>query len=911
MFNPADKLLERYEIVEKVGEGGMGFVYKAQDINLERHVAIKVLRPEIASDRKSIRNLKQEAKTAAGLQHQNIAAIYDLSEWQGHHLIIMEFVAGKTLEDVILDNYPLPLEQVLDMTIQICTGLQYIHAHQVYHRDIKPKNIMVTANGLVKITDFGISHVVQQSMSQKSVNVYTSGTLSYMSPEQCESKPTDARSDIYAFGITLYEILTQDPPFLSGDISFQHLHVKPQLMTERKPSLNVPLDLNAIVMKCLEKDPVNRYATVRELQTSLESLHLRLSDADKIPELIERARSEQSVENYQTAIQIWERVLAIEPDNKEAKSGVVYAQGILSKQQAAKEKQTKIEGLLHEAKEQSNVKNDEKVVEIFRKILELDPDNAAAKYGLENALKSSTAKRIHDDDRQAKIQSLSRQAQDAWSTENYRKVMEFGQQILELDPDNTPAQLGIESAKKSLAVQQREREHLIQQAQEKEQAGNFKEAIQHWEQVLKTDPENQIAKYGLEIANKSLAAQQQRERDNLVRQAQDEKQRRGTRGLQRAIQLLRKALWLDPENQIVKSEVENAEKTLAGRIKERDSFIAQAQEGENKGELEAAIQFWEKVLEIDPEYQLAQSRIELAKKILAEEEKRENKERELQIQKTHQRQAQIQALITQAQNEERAGNLPNAIQIWQNVLQFAPENKIAQTGLARTQALWKQASTTKKIDYAVAAASLFIAHLHREGFDYGLIATFGDSLRIEQDFTSDSDELQLALSRIRQSVGGRTRLYDSIEDVVNAFWQIGAQDRPWLLIIITDGIDNESQKYSGYPAGIGRYVATRFMHEQTNFVFLIGVGTGKEIDANALITLGKTGGFPATTIAAFPMLERLFLEIALQVSQRLVGRRINIGNLSWEEIAREYQVSQVPLDYAFLIDRSSSMNEPG
>ena len=215
----------------------------------------------------------------------------------------------------------------------------------------------------------------------------------------------------------------------------------------------------------------------------------------------------------------------------------------------------------------------------------------------------------------------------------------------------------------------------------------------------------------------------------------------------------------------------------------------------------------------------------------------------------------------------------------------------------------------KKIDYAVAASAVFIDHLHRDGFDRGMIATFGSNLCIEQGFTSNRAQLYYGLKGIR--VNGTTRLYDSIEDVISLFWQYGDRRRPWLLTIITDGQDNESQKYHRYPAGIGHYVATRFMHESTNFVFLIGVGQGNEINANALGTLGNTGRFPAMTIAAFPLLERLFLEIALKVSTQLVGRRINIGNLSWAEVARIRQTSHVPIDYAFLIDRSTSMNGVG
>lgn len=218
----------------------------------------------------------------------------------------------------------------------------------------------------------------------------------------------------------------------------------------------------------------------------------------------------------------------------------------------------------------------------------------------------------------------------------------------------------------------------------------------------------------------------------------------------------------------------------------------------------------------------------------------------------------------------------------------------------------------KKIEYAVGAAGLFSHHLHREGFDRGMIATFGNGFRVEQGFTSYEGNIHSSLNRVSRSITNeRTRLYDSIEDVVMEFWRTGQRDRPWLLTVITDGQDNESRKYQNNPASIGRFVATRFNHESSNYIFVIGVGEGRMIDKNALATLGDYGNFLAITIGAFPLLEMVFLEIAVKVSTQLSGIRVTSGNMTWAEVSRIRQVSQVPFDYAFLIDRSGSMGEPG
>lgn len=218
----------------------------------------------------------------------------------------------------------------------------------------------------------------------------------------------------------------------------------------------------------------------------------------------------------------------------------------------------------------------------------------------------------------------------------------------------------------------------------------------------------------------------------------------------------------------------------------------------------------------------------------------------------------------------------------------------------------------RNIEYAIRAASVFIRHLHREGFDRGMIATFGTAFRVDQGFTSTEAQLHGALGRVASEArGGKTRLYDSIEDVIGTFWSQAKRDRPWLVTVITDGQDNASIRYRGNPAGIGRFIAARYNHEPSNFIFVIGVGEGNQIDVKALATMGDYGEFPAIAIESFPLLELVFLEIALQVSEQVVGARVDAGSMSWDEVARIYRISPTPLDYAFLIDRSASMNEQG
>ena len=218
----------------------------------------------------------------------------------------------------------------------------------------------------------------------------------------------------------------------------------------------------------------------------------------------------------------------------------------------------------------------------------------------------------------------------------------------------------------------------------------------------------------------------------------------------------------------------------------------------------------------------------------------------------------------------------------------------------------------KKIEYAVGAAGLFVQNLHRENFDRGMIASFGNNFRVEQGFTATESYIHRSLARVGGSVTNEgTWLYDSIENVIMEFWRTGRRDRPWLLTVITDGVDNESSKYRKNPAGIGNFIAQKFNHETSNFIFVIGVGEGNQIDKNALGTMGRYGNFYAITIEAFPLLEMVFLKIAVEVSTAISGYQVNYGNLTWGEVSRIRQVSHVAFDYAFLIDRSGSMNERG
>lgn len=218
----------------------------------------------------------------------------------------------------------------------------------------------------------------------------------------------------------------------------------------------------------------------------------------------------------------------------------------------------------------------------------------------------------------------------------------------------------------------------------------------------------------------------------------------------------------------------------------------------------------------------------------------------------------------------------------------------------------------KKIEYAVSAVDRFITHMHMDGLDRGMITTFGSGARVVQPFTSNEATLHRAMNSLTYPADQeQTRLYDSIKDVIDLFWRTGDKGRPWLLVVITDGEDNASREYKNNPWGIGQYIGQRFNHEPSNFIFVIGVGKGQEINASGLVTMGNAGQFAPLMIDAFPLLELIFLRLAVHVSELAVGRVVTQGNHTWGDVTRLRQINRIAFDYAFLLDFSGSMKQQG
>ena len=256
-------LADRYEIVEMLGAGGMAEVYRAKCHKLNRFVALKVLKPEFAADKVFVTKFRMEARSVACLTHNNIVGVYDVGEDKGIHFIVMEFVDGITLKDYISRKGKLTTKETIGISLQVAQGLAAAHANHIIHRDIKPQNIMISREGKVKVTDFGIARAI----TDETTNMYTAmGSVHYISPEQARGGYCDERSDIYSLGITMYEMVTGRVPF-EGDntVSVALAHINDALIPPSYYNPSIPVALEQIIFKCTQKKPERRYLTCSEL----------------------------------------------------------------------------------------------------------------------------------------------------------------------------------------------------------------------------------------------------------------------------------------------------------------------------------------------------------------------------------------------------------------------------------------------------------------------------------------------------------------------------------------------------------------------------------------------------------------------------------------------------------------------
>ena len=270
MIMKGQKINDRYQIIKTIGEGGMANVYLAYDTILDRNVAVKVLRGDLATDEKFVRRFQREALAASSLSHPNIVEVYDVGEDNGSYYIVMEYIDGKHLKQLLKKRGSLTLTEVVDIMLQVTDGMSAAHDSYIIHRDIKPQNIMILENGLIKITDFGIAMALNSTQLTQTNSVM--GSVHYLPPEQASGKGATIQSDVYSMGILMYELLTGTLPF-KGDnaVEIALKHIKESVPSVREMLPNIPQSIENIIMKATAKNVKNRYQDAKEMHDDLKT----------------------------------------------------------------------------------------------------------------------------------------------------------------------------------------------------------------------------------------------------------------------------------------------------------------------------------------------------------------------------------------------------------------------------------------------------------------------------------------------------------------------------------------------------------------------------------------------------------------------------------------------------------------
>ena len=331
MIMKGQKINDRYQIIKTIGEGGMANVYLAYDVILDRNVAVKILRGDLANDEKFVRRFQREALSASSLSHPNIVEVYDVGEDNGLYYIVMEYIEGRHLKQLLKKRGKLTISEAVDIMLQLTDGMSTAHDHYLIHRDIKPQNIMILENGMVKITDFGIAMALNSTQLTQTNSVM--GSVHYLPPERANGKGSTIQSDIYSMGILFYELLSGTLPY-KGDnaVEIALKHLKEKIPSIKEIDSSIPQSIENIIIKSTSKNIKNRYADAREMYEDLktclldsrkmeEKIILTYPDLDEIDEkrvkkLVPEVEKEETLEKSEIKVEKIDEKLVKRKENK-------------------------------------------------------------------------------------------------------------------------------------------------------------------------------------------------------------------------------------------------------------------------------------------------------------------------------------------------------------------------------------------------------------------------------------------------------------------------------------------------------------------------------------------------------------------------------------------------------------------
>jgi tetratricopeptide (TPR) repeat protein len=552
---PNIKRIGKYDVIDLLGRGGMGLVYRAFDRQLNREVAIKTVTEGFTGDQEMLQRFYREAAKTGALKHPNIVIVYDLGEQDGFPYIVMEYLSGDPLDKLIRSGQSQPLAFKLKIIEQVCYALGYAHRNDVIHRDVKPANVIVQPDGIVKLLDFGIARQ-EKSDGHLTRTGHVIGTIQYMAPERLKNEAFDGRSDIFSVGVLMFELLTGRLPF-TGDYS-----VVQQILSGKHPPLGqffqeYPPALDGILDRALAKNPNDRYSTADEMAAEVSSLAHELK-TEQVAEWIERAERLVQEEQYSTAREVLLQLLKVESQHTRARQLIAQVQQNLMLRQRAEQ----IRQLRQQAQEAASDKRYEEAIADLQEACSIDPANSELSDLLETVRQKKRRREL--------VEGYLRQADTARDRGDLESAEAVIAKALEVDSEDSR----VRSAHVALArlieeaARQAKARQLLENARKEIGARHFTAAMEALAEVERVDPSNPEL-ITLQAAAKSGREQEQRRR--ILEQLQNEVSLASTvEELTRASQLVDQALVRMPtEPMLMKFKGNLARKLREAEIRRR------------------------------------------------------------------------------------------------------------------------------------------------------------------------------------------------------------------------------------------------------------------------------------------------------------------------------------------------------
>jgi serine/threonine-protein kinase len=524
---PPIKRIGKYDVIDLLGRGGMGLVYRAFDRQLNREVAIKTVTEGFTGDQEMLQRFYREAAKTGALKHPNIVIVYDLGEQDGFPYIVMEYLSGDPLDRIIQSAEPQPLAYKLKIIEQVCYALGYAHRNDVIHRDVKPANVIVQSDGIVKLLDFGIARQ-EKTDGHLTRTGHVIGTLQYMAPERLKNEAFDGRSDIFSVGVMMFQLLTGELPF-AGDYN-----IVQKILSDKHPPLSqflhqYPPSLDGILDRAMAKSPNDRYSTADEMAAEVSSLAHELKK-EQVAEWIERAERLVQEEQFTSAREVLLQLLKVDSQHTRARQLIAQVQQNLSLRQRAEQ----IRQLRQQADEAASDKRYDEAIGDLQEACSLDPANSELSELLETVKQKKRRRELVD--------GYLRQADTARDRGDLRGAEAVIAKALEVDREDTRVQVAHVALERLIeeAARQAKAKQLLENARREIGARHFTAAMEALAEVERVDPSNPEL-MTLQAAAKSGREQEQRRR--ILEQLQNEVSLASSfEELTRAAQLVEQAL---------------------------------------------------------------------------------------------------------------------------------------------------------------------------------------------------------------------------------------------------------------------------------------------------------------------------------------------------------------------------------